>query len=173
MEIDLPEEIGRPVMPMGVMRPISPPYIAELAPSPPQSPCVSPTLALIQSADAGPVLPPAGTARARALTKAVCKRASRMARPSEPTREAKDNAAERVAQIEAQLRLAGMERVVFDDLQRFRQTAASTGKGPAVRANEEDETVQAVTNHMVSLPCNAPSETRLTCCCTRAGGDQK
>ena len=128
-------------------------------PSPTNSPCASPSLGLIPpEAMKNATLPfkeaRAGKASAR-MTTAVCRRASRMARPSEPSLEAQRVAAAHVFADESVMREAGMERISYDDMQRFRLNAASTGKGPAVKADtgnpEKDAVAQAKINHMVSI----------------------
>ena len=88
------------------------------------------------------------------MTTAVCKRASRCC-PSEPSESAQQLAEYLVSQAEADLRSQGFERQVLEELQVFKHQAASTGKGPAVRADtgdaDNDAAAQAMMNHMVSI----------------------
>ena len=145
-------------------RPVSPSLcIPELRPSPTGSPCASPSLGLIpadamrRAAQEPPALKvPCGprqvnrvTAR---MTTAVCKRASRMARPSEPTEVAQAAAERMVNEMEEVMRLAGLEKLSLDEMNVFKHTAPSTGKGPAVRAGtgdaQGDAAEQAVMNHV-------------------------
>ena len=90
------------------------------------------------------------------MTTAVCKRASRMARPSEPSESAQQLAEYLVSQAEADLRSQGFERQVLEELQVFKHQAASTGKGPAVRADtgdaDNDAAAQAMMNHVRAAP---------------------
>tara|TARA_Y100000768_G_scaffold280532_1_gene215502 strand:+ start:1007 stop:5650 length:4644 start_codon:yes stop_codon:yes gene_type:complete len=89
------------------------------------------------------------------LKKASCKRASRMARPSEPSVAVLKNAEETVHQRQHFLTTErGLEKVRVDNedmQQRFRLQSASTGKGPAVRAEGGGEGAQARMNHLVSI----------------------
>ena len=154
--------LGEPTGPPdGHFRPVSPSLdIPELMPSPTNSPCASPSLGLIPpEAMKNATLPfkeaRAGKASAR-MTTAVCRRASRMARPSEPSLEAQRVAAAHVFANESVMREAGMERISYDDMQRFRLNAASTGKGPAVKVDtgnpERDAVAQAKINHVRRPP---------------------
>ena len=89
------------------------------------------------------------------MTTAVCKRASRMARPSEPSEVALVAAERLVNDAEDAMRFAGLVKRSTDDTYVFKHTAPSTGKGPAVRAGagegESDAAAQAMMNHMVSI----------------------
>lgn len=146
-------------------RPVSPSLIPELAPSPCASPRGSPSLGIIER-DNGTTGSHAakkhsfpervsGIAASVRLTKASCKRASRMARPSEPSVAILKNAEETVHQRQHFLMSKrGLEKVRVDNAdmqQRFRLQSASTGKGPAVRAEGGGEGAQARMNHLVSL----------------------
>ena len=89
-------------------------------------------------------------------TTSVCKRARRMARPSEPSDGANLHAENIVNELERELALDGYVRaVVKQETQTFKHTAPSTGKGPAVRAEtgdaESDAAAQAIMNQMVSI----------------------
>ena len=149
-------------------RPVSPSlYIPELMPSPTASPCASPSLGLIPEeamrraaemqaqqnnharTDRSARRPAKNTTR---MTTAVCKRASRMARPSEPSEAALLEADREINATEDAMRRAGLEKLTLDEISLFKHTAPSTGKGPAVRAGtgdaESDVAAQAVMNHV-------------------------
>jgi len=146
-------------------RPVSPSLIPELAISPCASPHGSPSLGIIERdnsesdfrASTNRVSPKCVSERVQnvKLTKASCKRASRMARPSEPSVITLKNAEEWVMERQRFLMSErGMEKVRVDDedmQQRFRLQSASTGKGPAVRADGDAEGAQAKMNHLVSI----------------------
>lgn len=139
-------------------RPVSPSLIPELMPSPVATPCASPSLGLIPEAAmrrAAKMPIQTDAQGATRMTTAVCKRASRMARPSEPSESAQQLAEYLVSQAEAELRGQGFERQLLEELQVFKHQAASTGKGPAVRAGtgdaDNDAAAQAMMNHMVSI----------------------
>jgi hypothetical protein len=148
-------------------RPVSPSlYIPELMPSPTASPCASPSLGLIPEETMRRAVEmqaqqnnPARTYRSgRAakgttrMTTAVCKRASRMARPSEPSEVALLEIERVINATEHAMRLSGLEKLSLDEISLFKHTAPSTGKGPAVRAGtgdaESDAAAQAVMNHV-------------------------
>ena len=152
-------------------RPVSPSLcIPELMPSPCASPCASPSLGLIpqeamrRATEAPAVVPePVRADRsgrvsksAARMTTAVCKRASRMARPSEPSEAALVAAERLVNEAEEAMRLDGLVRRSTDDTYVFKHTAPSTGKGPAVRAGsgdgEGDAAAQAMMNHVRKAP---------------------
>ena len=140
-------------------RPVSPSLIPELMPSPVATPCASPSLGLIPEAAMrrAAELPVQKEARGGTrMTTAVCKRASRMARPSEPSESAQQLADYLVSQAEADLRDQGFERQLLEELQVFKHQAASTGKGPAVRADtgdaNNDAAAQAMMNHVRAAP---------------------
>lgn len=90
------------------------------------------------------------------MTTAVCKRASRMARPSEPSEVALVAAERLVNDAEDAMRFAGLVKRSTDDTYVFKHTAPSTGKGPAVRAGagegESDAAAQAMMNHVRKAP---------------------
>ena len=88
--------------------------------------------------------------RVVAFKRAPCKRASRAARPSEPSARVKDVCKATVARREAELKGEGRQRLAADDNARYRAAAASaSGKGPSARAKQEEE--QAKINHIVQL----------------------
>ena len=66
--------------------------------------------------------------------------------------DAQRDAARTVFAHESMMREKGMERISYDDLQRFHLSAASTGKGPAVKADtgdpDNDAVSQAKMNHV-------------------------
>lgn len=86
------------------------------------------------------------------MTTAICKRASRMARPADPSSEAMTAAVAIVNSRETVLRERGLERIASTAGERFKLAGASTGKGPAVKADtgdvETDITAQAKMNHV-------------------------
>lgn len=89
------------------------------------------------------------------MTTAICKRASRMARPAEPSSEAMVAAVAIVNARETVLRERGLERIAAAAGERFKLAGASTGKGPAVKADtgdaDADITAQATMNQCA--PC--------------------
>lgn len=91
------------------------------------------------------------------MTTASCKRASRMARPAEPSVAASVAALATIKEREAQLEEQKLQRLVATDGVRFKLSNASTGKGPAVKASsgdsEADAVAQAKMNH---VHCHAP-----------------
>lgn len=137
-------------------RPVSPSLeIPELMPSPVATPCVSPSLGLIpeEAMRRAAEAPFKQEERVNPrMTTAVCKRASRMARPSEPSETAQLAAERLISANEEALRLQGFEKLSMDETHAFRHTAPSTGKGPAVRADtgsvESDAVAQAMMNHV-------------------------
>lgn len=155
--------------PAGYFRPVSPSLlIEELMPSPVASPRGSPSLGLIAPGAMRDVRDveltfnrpkPLQTATlgvsAVQMTTASCKRASRMARPAEPSEVAREEALQVVADTELELRMSNKERVADDSTVGFKLKQASTGKGPAVRADSldiaEQATAQAKMNHMVAI----------------------
>ena len=158
-------------------RPVASPSlmdIPELMPSPTTTPCGSPSLGLIprEAMFRAATAPPApGLHNERVsgeqMTTSVCKRASRMARPSEPSEGAKRHAENIVNELERELALDGYVRaVVKQETQTFKHTAPSTGKGPAVRAEtgdaESDAAAQAIMNHVSGMPFNTPCGLLLT-----------
>lgn len=88
------------------------------------------------------------------MTTAVCKRASRMARPAEPSQEAMVTAIAKVNALENALRERGLERLASSASERFKFSGVATGKGPAVKADtgdaETDVAAQAKMNHVRS-----------------------
>ena len=86
------------------------------------------------------------------MTQAVCRRASRMARPCEPSEAALARANTIVHKDEHWMRTKGMEKVSGEELSKFKLNNASTGKGPAIRAESLDEEGvaqnQALMNHV-------------------------
>lgn len=95
------------------------------------------------------------------MTTAVCKRASRMARPAEPSQAAMTAAASIVNARENELRERGLERLASMSGERFKFVGAATGKGPAVKADtgdaEADVAAQAKMNHVraaLAFACN-------------------
>lgn len=142
-------------------RPVSPSLeIPELQLSPKSSPRSSPSLGLINPDAIGVVPPviqeeqPRGTYTSpqTKMTQAVCRRASRMARPCEPTERAMARAHQIIHSDEHAMRTKGMEKVSGEDQSKFKLSNASTGKGPAIRAeiiDEEDVAQnQALMNHV-------------------------
>ena len=143
-------------------RPIDSPSldIAELLGSPDSrnnSRCVSPSLGLIaQDALSAPRLVAAPSFGAP-MTTASCKRASRMAVPAKPSRDAAARATACVVDAERALLAQNprLQRLPADDNVRFKLASASTGKGPAVKADAgdaaSDGAAQARMNHMSSI----------------------
>ena len=148
-------------------RPVSPSlYIPELMPSPTASPCASPSLGLIPEEamrraaemqaqqNSQPRTDRGGRAAkgTTRMTTAVCKRASRMARPSEPSEAALLEIERVVNATEHAMKLAGLEKLTLDEISVFKHAAPSTGKGPAVRAGtgdaQGDAAAQAMMNHV-------------------------
>ena len=86
------------------------------------------------------------------MTTASCKRASRMARPSEPSEGAMAIAHQLVLDKSHRMYSHGLEKVDGDETMRFKLSNASTGKGPAVRADSmgvsEQNNAQAKMNHV-------------------------
>ena len=78
-----------------------------------------------------------------------------MARPCEPSEAALARANTIVHKDEHWMRTKGMEKVSGEELSKFKLNNASTGKGPAIRAESLDEEGvaqnQALMNHMVSI----------------------
>ena len=87
--------------------------------------------------------------RVVAFKRAPCKRASRAARPSEPSDQAREVCRDLVHAREGELKGAGRTKLQADDLLRYRAGGASGGKGPAIRAQVEQE--QAKMNHVAQL----------------------
>ena len=114
----------------------------------------SPTLfAGVRPAHAHP--PNAGVARVVRVKdrvvpfkRAPCKRASRAARPSEPSANAAQVCAEIVRRREGELKGEGRTKLAADDVAKYRATAVS-GKGPSAHARLEEE--QAKINHIAQL----------------------
>ena len=80
--------------------------------------------------------------------RAPCKRASRAARPSEPSANAAQVCAEIVRRREGELKGEGRTKLAADDAARYR-SAPVTGKGPSAHARREEE--QAKINHIAQL----------------------
>jgi len=99
--------------------------------------------------------PPEGTRfvqikdRVVAFKRAPCKRASRAARPSEPSTQARDVCRQLIQAREGELKGQGRTRVSADDHVRYRSGAPSGGKGPAIRAQQPEE--QSRMNHIAQL----------------------
>ena len=142
-------------------RPVSPSLeIPELQLSPKGSPRSSPSLGLINPDALGVVAPEIPDSRGEGtyispqtkMTQAVCRRASRMARPSEPSERAAARAHQTIHSDEHAMRTKGMEKVSGEDQSRFKLSNASTGKGPAIRAESMDQEdvaqSQALMNHV-------------------------
>lgn len=121
--------------------------------------CVSPSLGLIAREALVPprAIPARRCAPGTPMTTASCKRASRMARPAEPSVAASVAALATIKEREAQLEEQKLQRLVATDGVRFKLSNASTGKGPAVKASsgdsEADAVAQAKMNH---VHCHAP-----------------
>ena len=78
-------------------------------------------------------------------------RASRMARPAEPTNNVLHRAEVKIKERQQELERRGGTRLVAEDLSRsFRTPAGSGGKGPAVPSTADDET-QATVAHVAAL----------------------
>lgn len=89
---------------------------------------------------------------AEGLFVAQCKRASRMARPAEPSAKARAGAERRIAALESELREAGYEMSEADhNVSHARTAHATTGKGPAIQASSGDAATQSALNHMSSI----------------------
>lgn len=157
-----PNRVFRPVESIhhAAHTPRGSPSLADLQPSPANSRNGSPSLGLLApSALVRTHAPDARRASAPknvAMTTAVCKRASRMARPAEPSAEALEEAHRIVSARETQLRNRGLERrASISGIERWKLSGASTGKGPAVKAGTDgtdgDGAAQAKMNHMVSI----------------------
>lgn len=86
------------------------------------------------------------------MTTAVCKRASRMARPAEPSEAAMRAAVTVVCKRENELLERGLQRMAVTVCERFKMTGPATGKGPAVKADTGDANAdiaaQSVMNHV-------------------------
>ena len=112
----------------------------------------SPTL--FEGVEAPPA-PPEGTRlvkikeRVVTMTRAPCKRASRAARPNEPSAKARDVCRTLVQTREGELKGQGRTKLSADDLVRYRAGAPSGGKGPAIRAQQSEE--QSKMNHIAQL----------------------
>ncbi len=84
-----------------------------------------------------------------AMLVAQCKRASRMARPSEPSEAAMRLASGCIHRIEMELRNDGFELCAGDgDVTKYKMSGPATGKGPAIRASSGGAEVQATMNHI-------------------------
>lgn len=144
--------LGADAMSIYHFRPVSSPSleIEELMPSPRGSPTGrgTPSLGLIpetvmqRAVDAYKATTASASGKAK-MTTASCKRASRMARPSEPSESAMAVAHQAIMDKEHAIRSKGREKVSGNDTLRFKLANASTGKGPAVRADSLDATDQA------------------------------
>jgi hypothetical protein len=140
-------------------RPMSPSLdIAELAPSPVPQPSNSsrgsPSLLLSDDSHATRRQSVSIGSHNASMTLAVCKRASRMARPAEPSEAAMNAARAMIYSIENDLMaVQRLERLRNESGERFRLTCASTGKGPTVRADSVDgnPAAQQIINHMVAI----------------------
>jgi len=80
--------------------------------------------------------------------RAPTKRASRAARPSDPSPRAKDVCRSIIAEREQELKSVGRTKQMADDVVRYR-ASSSGGKGPSVRAGNEQE--QAKMNHIAQI----------------------
>ena len=113
----------------------------------------SPTL--FEGVEAPPTTTPAGTRlvkikeRVVTMTRAPCKRASRAARPNEPSVKAREVCRSLVQTREGELKGQGRTKLSADDLLRYRAGAPSGGKGPAIRAQQPEE--QSKMNHIAQL----------------------
>lgn len=146
--------------------------IAELLGSPTSrnnSRCQSPSLGLIaREAMVAPGVAKAVSSSAP-MTTASCKRASRMARPAEPSPAAAAAAAATIKEREAQFAARKLQRLLAADVVRFKLSNASTGKGPAVKASsgdsEADAIAQAKMNHVChcTLPPISPASDQFLC----------
>lgn len=75
-----------------------------------------------------------------------------MARPAEPSPQARHDAQQRVHQIESALRARGFELVTGDgDVAKYKLSGPATGKGPAIRAASGDADLQATINHVTTI----------------------
>jgi hypothetical protein len=138
-----------------VFRPVSPSLVEMLNLSPEASPCSSPSLGVIH---------PDALKRSEALkrkreeikmTVAICKRASRMARPAEPSQ---DTLAEMNDVLETSVQSlygAGLRLFSHVEQRAFSTPSNSGGKGPSVRVetgnSDRDASAQAKANHMMSI----------------------
>ena len=86
--------------------------------------------------------------RRRTRRRAPLARASRAARPSEPSANALSVCAAIVRRREGELKGEGRTKLAADDTTRFRASQCS-GKGPSARAQQEEE--QAKINHIAQL----------------------
>lgn len=84
-----------------------------------------------------------------AFARAPCKRASRAARPSEPSTRARDVCRRLIQAREGEFKGQGRTRLSADDLMRYRSGAPSGGKGPSIRAQLPED--QARMNHIAQL----------------------
>ena len=153
--------MGADAMSVYHFRPVTSPSleIEELMPSPRGSPTGrgTPSLGLIpekamQRATDAYKATAAQSHKTTKMTMASCKRASRMARPSEPSEGAMAAANQAIMSKEHTIRSQGKEKVSNDETLKFKLSNASTGKGPAVRADslgmEEQASAQAKMNHV-------------------------
>ena len=83
------------------------------------------------------------------FNRAPCKRASRAARPSEPSQVSRSVCMQLIQTREVELKRGGRTRLAADDIIRYRSGSASGGRGPSVRAQVENE--QARMNHLAAL----------------------
>jgi hypothetical protein len=83
------------------------------------------------------------------FTRASCKRASRAARPSDASPEARDVCKQLIQLHEGELKGEGRTKLSADDCVRYRTGSCSGGKGPAIRAQQPAE--QAKMNHIAQL----------------------
>jgi hypothetical protein len=84
------------------------------------------------------------------MKRAPCKRASRAARPSEPSANAVQVCANIVRRREGELKGEGRSKLAPDDVVRYRtNTVAVSGRGPSAHAQREEE--QAKINHIAQL----------------------
>ena len=84
---------------------------------------------------------------------AVSQRASRAARPAEPSADARTEAWQAVVAAEERLQARGLQRLPIDDAKAFKLSSASTGKGPAIKADAGPDSarVQALIVHMATV----------------------
>tara|TARA_Y100000389_G_C17330612_1_gene447874 strand:- start:58 stop:804 length:747 start_codon:yes stop_codon:yes gene_type:complete len=81
--------------------------------------------------------------------RATCTRASRAARPSEPSPLSRKVCLQLIQTREAELKRMGRTKLSADDVVRYRSSGNSGGRGPAIRAQVEQE--QARMNHLAAL----------------------
>lgn len=81
--------------------------------------------------------------------RAPCKRASRAARPNEPSQISRRVCQQLIHTREQELKRNGRTKLTPDDVFKYRANSASGGRGPAVRAQVEHE--QARMNHLAAL----------------------